>query len=185
MDELLDFLKNIDKSISTEAEKIKTFLESKHYQSNLFNQPNYFDINGDSPIPSQKEISGIYIFYIAKKVSIKNMSEFNDVYHATKIKKKKNQVSVDLDIGDVLYVGKSEDELISRINQHITFSGNEETYSLKLNSPDRIFLLDSYITIYYFELNSQYDEYKKIILPSVECYLHSCLKPKIGSAKTT
>ena len=185
MDELLDFLKNIDKSISTEAEKIKTFLESKQYQSNLFNQPTSFDIKGDDPISSQKEISGVYIFYISNKVGIKNISEFNDVHHATKIKKKRNQISVNLDIGDVLYVGKSEDELTARINQHITFSGNEETYSLKLNSPGRNFLLDRYITVYYFELNSQYDDYKKIILPTVERYLHSYLNPKIGSAKTT
>lgn len=185
MHKLLVFLKNIDKSISTEADKIKMFLESKQYQSNLFNQPMSFCIKGANPIPSQKDISGIYIFYIANKISIKNISEFNNVHHATKIKNKKNQVFVDLDIGDVLYVGKSEDELISRINQHITFSGDEETYSLKLNSKDRKFLLDSYITVCYFELNSQYDDYKKIILPSVESYLHSCLKPKIGSAKTT
>lgn len=187
MSKLINSLKTLNTHISQEAKEIQVFLEDrKHkYNSDVFIHIDSFRINDSAGIPKTKQdMSGVYIFRMIRDSEKFDMKQFNDVNNATQLKKD-SVLSMNFVCGDILYVGKSEGELVERINQHITFDGTEKTYALKLSSPNRCFLLNTCVEVIYFQLTSEYSNYQKAILPAVERYLHSLLKPKIGSAKTT
>lgn len=113
------------------------------------------------------------------------IKEFNDVNKATKLKHEKSEYFRTLSAGDTLYIGKSEDDLEKRINQHINLEEDSSTYSLKLSSANRKQLLSSKLRVVCFIMKPKYKNHIKILLPVVERYLHKELTPLVGSAKTS
>ena len=185
MNDIKALLDQIDKLSKHEVKSIVSALKGNAYHSNLFEKHDNITIESSKDLAILKaKASGIYIFTVTDAVDV-NVKDFNDVNKATQLKRKKHASTIRFEIGDTLYVGKNEDDLQDRINQHINLCENSSTYSLKLSSDKRKFLLENKLMVSCFTLKAEQETYKKILLPIIERHLHKELSPLVGSSKTS
>lgn len=179
--QLNQILKELDNLLSDEAKNINKYIkgEKKEYKSNIFDLiSNNINIQNQQN-PEKNSSPGIYIFKVANNTKLSY--EFNNVQYAAKIN---NNINSDLSISkdDFLYLGKAENSLCSRLDEHLT-KCKKKTYSLKLFDKNRQSLFNN-ISLYTFALKKEFQNYKKIILSTVESELHKLLRPIVGSSRT-
>ena len=177
MDNVLDKLKAL---LADEANNVYIYVNSNEskFTSDIFNLSlNNTTIN-ESKNPEISKLPGIYIFKMSENLecdkyfdSVKYGAKTNDNLENNTFKK-----------GDVLYLGKTEVSLESRLNEHLLSCGNK-TYSLRLFDDKRKYLFGNFV-LFTFELKKEYDKYKKIILSTIESELHDLLNPVVGSRRT-
>lgn len=186
MNDLKALLDQIDKLCKREVRAIASALKGNAYHSDLFEKHSDIVISSSEDLVTWGvKLGGLYIFIMKKSVVDVDIEDFNDVKKATKLKHKKGVSTISFEEGDTLYVGKSEDDLRDRINQHINLCEDSTTYSLKLSSDKRKFLLENKLMVSCFTLKAEHEKHKKILLPIIERYLHKELSPLVGSAKTS
>ena len=178
-------LDQIDKLSEKEVELIVSALNGSNYDGDLFKKiDNILIRSSDDLVTLKSKIGGLYVFTVTNTVYV-DIKDFNDVNKSTKLRHKKGLSTTCFKKGDTLYVGKSEDDLKDRITQHISLCEDSSTYSLKLSSEKRKFLLENGLMVSCFTIKTEYEKYKKIILPVIERYLHKELSPLVGSAKNS
>lgn len=186
MNDLKTLLEQIDKLGKCEVKSIASALKGSNYHSDLLEKCSDIKISPSKDLVMlEAKLGGLYIFTIKNTVADVDIIEFNDVEKATKLKRKKGVSTISFEEGNTLYVGKSEDDLRERINQHISLCEDSSTYSLKLSSEKRKFLLENKLMVSCFTIKTEYEKYKKIILPVIERYLHKELSPLVGSSKNS
>lgn len=182
MDEKLSKLfDDFEDMCEKEASKIFAFYKDNtgDFDSELF-ELKHNKIKIDCITNKNKEKkSGIYIFIVSSKFTI-NCDEFDSVTYAAKTndRLKKNTFIEN----DCFYLGKSESDILGRISEHLN-NETTKTYSLRLNSESREFVINK-IHLFTFVLKDDFIKYKKLLLPTIESYLHELLKPKVGSKRT-
>ncbi len=185
-----DYIKNslklLDELFGNESNKIDKCVKdpSYKYESKLFE----LTLNGhkidDKQNLESKKGPGIYIFMIDydsknnQLVSLTN--EFNKVKYGAKAKK--TFVNKKIENSTILYLGKDEENIFKRINEHL-YECSEPTYSLRIFDEKRKDLSDK-IIIYAFVLNDGFQKYKKTILSDIENRLHLLLNPIVGSRRS-
>ena len=178
-DNFFDLLTKINQMCATESEKIKNFYDGvdTNFQSELFelkdnkSKLNCLQVSGTEV--------GIYIFIVESNFCIDARS-FDSVKYAAQTN---DYLSIDgcLKRGDCFYLGKSESDILGRINEHIN-NKTTKTYSLRLNYEERIYTKE-HLRLYSFVLKDHFKKYKKLLLSVVESYLHESLHPKVGSKR--
>lgn len=185
MSDLKTLLDQIDNLSKQEVKLIASTLKGNAYHSDLFEKHDDIVVNSSGDwITLEANAGGLYIFTVNNSIEV-NIKDFNDVNKATQLKHKTGVSTIHFEKGDTLYVGKSEDDLQNRINQHIGLREDSCTYSLKLSSEKRKFLFKNNLSVSYFTIKAEYQKHKKILLPVIERYLHKELSPLVGSAKTS
>ena len=185
-----DYIKNslklLDELFGNESNKIDKCVKdpSYKYESKLFELTlNGHKIDDKQNLESKKD-PGIYIFMIDydnknnQLVSLTN--EFNKVKYGAKAKK--TFVNKKIENGTILYLGKDEDNILKRINEHL-YKCSHNTYTLRVFDEKRKDLSDK-IIIYAFVLNDGFQKYKKTILSDIENRLHLLLNPIVGSRRS-
>ena len=182
---LEDVLKSIDKFFDDEVDKIANNLNSiDEYPSEVFNGGVEKNVSASTQFKTTGP--GIYIFRMNNTVKNQN-SCFDKVSVAPKLNGKnhsKLRIKKDSDflVDQILYLGKSEESVLNRLNEHITYDGNHKTYALKLSDKNRFNVLGN-IDVFVFELKEEYREFAKTILSSIESRLHDNLDPRVGSKR--
>lgn len=180
-----DVMKSIDKFFDDESDEIANNLNSiDKYSSELFNGG--VEKNVSKSIQFKTTNPGIYIFRMNNTVKNQNGC-FDKVSAAPKLNGKnhsKLRIKKDSDFlaDQILYLGKSEESVFKRLNEHITYNENNKTYALKLSDENRSNVLGN-IDVFVFELKEEYIEFVKTILSSIESHLHDKLLPRVGSKK--
>lgn len=186
---LVDVFTLIDNIINNEARVISTYV----IKGTVINGNSIFESQGKCLIKSEKDFlslddnekhSGIYVFKVINEVEVNSAEgEFNDVVKPASLLKKSAIEKEVFSKDEILYVGKKEDDICTRVNEHINMSEDGTTSSLRLNAKSRRHLFGN-IEVYIFTLKKEYDSHKKIILTGVEHYLHELLKPLVGSKRS-
>ena len=170
-------LQKIESILIKEANKISCSIqENQGYHSNLL-ELSYMERVQKEMNTFKCENSGVYVFVVTKEVNVNN---FNDVEFAPKVKGTNLKA---FNKGDILYLGKSEDSLTTRLKEHIEGPTAEKTYALRLSHENRVHSIDS-LELYVFSLKKNYIQNKKIILLLLESYLHSMINPKVGTKRS-
>lgn len=182
-------VKTIADSIQTQNSK-KAYLQKITIKSELFSERIPFPVNQKTVVPNKCKKPGIYVFVIAPKAGkpIPIDESFNDTPDAPKLIKQnyydpKTFTYHDLKNGQILYLGKAEDDLQKRVNEHIYGPQYDSTSALKLSSKERKKLLNQLVCVC-FLLRDDLTSFVKIILPSIESRLHDILKPRVGSKRS-
>lgn len=172
-----DKIGEIKEYLKAESKKIVKCVKDGAKESELFDPSNYQlkETNeGYSCEYKGKKKAGIYVFY-SNEPEIEIPKDFDDVNYGAKLNEDNKNTK------QCLYVGKSYD-LKKRINEHL--SGEDKSpYSLKCGHSKRKELFKN-SKVYIFELKDEKVEYKELILPTIEGFLHNELKPRIGSPRT-
>lgn len=185
MNNLETLLDQMEKLSKHEVKSIASALKGNAYHSDLFEKHDDIVISSlEDLVTLEVKTGGLYIFTVNNPVDV-DIKHFNDVNKATKLKHKKGASTTHFEKGDILYVGKSEDDLQGRINQHVSLCEDSSTYSLNLSSEKRRFLLENELIVSCFTIKTDYKKHKTILLPVIERYLHKKLSPLVGSAKTS
>jgi len=177
-------LDSVDEYLESEAQQLVLVVtedEQQLKEDSLFTFVDCMKIeNMDSFVDENncKDCPGVYIFKLTENVQI---GTFNDTNYASQIKEEFVLSKQDFDKNEILYLGKSENDIATRINQHIK-NNTEKTYSLRLNDNDRKHLYGK-LKVYIFVLKKEYKKYNKVIVAGVEGYLHKSLKPVVGSKR--
>lgn len=172
-----DKIGEIKEYLEAESEKIVKCVKDGAKESELFVPDIYqlekIDKKGYSWEYKGKKKAGIYVFY-SNEPEIEIPKDFDDVNYGAKLNEDNKNTK------QCLYVGKSYD-LKKRINEHL--SGEDKSpYSLKCSHQKREQLFTN-STVYIFELKDEKVEYKELILPTIEGFLHKKLTPLIGSPR--
>ena len=169
-------LKTIYDKLKKEAQSIHDIVCVKE-QSNLELFENCITIGKVKNETSvNNENPGIYVFKIIEEQIIE---DFDSVEYGAKTN---YNFSGRFEEGKVLYLGKAEDSLKKRLEEHIKGPSSKNTYSLRLSNGTRNRLFGK-IALYIFELKKEYCDYKKIILSTVESQLHELCKPVVGTSR--
>ena len=183
---LLFLIDDVNKYIKNEAEAITKYIkeETPIPRNNIFSLLDAKDIkSNNSTFDNENKCSGVYVFKITNEVEVNNSEgDFNDVDYASPLKDEYLGDGLKFKVNDVLYIGKSEVDIIGRVKQHIN-NDTKKTYSLRLNSKYRCHLYEK-IRVYVFKLKDDYANYSKMIVAGVEGYLHEELNPKVGTKRT-
>lgn len=172
-----EYFQKIGSILTEDAKKISDAIQTKQkYDSNIL-ELSYMDRIPKEIDTLKCKNSGVYVFVATKEIKTKY---FNDVEYAPKIKDKS---LMSFNKGDILYLGKSEDSLTTRLKEHIEGPTAEKTYALRLSHENRVHSVDS-LELYVFSLKKNYMQNKKIILLLLESYLHSMLNPKVGTKRS-
>lgn len=174
---MLEELKTIDEECKIECDKIVECIHGAEYHSDVFDQPFVFDTLADRP---QKLWGrrGVYVFMIKKEVPLttEQVRTWNKIIGAGFT----NWRQGSLKEGDCLYVGSSTTSLFSRIRQHFIADG--EQAALRLSDPRRSVVLDS-VRVYAFPAKKIYNKHYRLLVTTVESFLHEALRPKAGGSK--
>ena len=180
----LDYvLKLVDDFLKKEADKLVNYIKNgtSINRASIFFADKPKSIDGDESVFKENidaNSSGVYVFVVTEPVTLKR-DEFNKVAYASPMKENFNGKFLG---NDTLYVGKSENEIYKRVNSHIV-NNVEKTYLLRLNDKYRKKLYKK-TKVYVFVLKEEYQKYAKMIVASVEGYLHKNLEPKVGTKRT-
>ena len=177
--EMINNFERIIELCENEADKMQNAIGKapSEYKSNIFSKCDTIqckEINNKSILAEQ---SGIYFFVITNNTSLPN--DFDGVKYGAKTNENFKEEA--LKEWDVFYLGKTEGSLDKRIKEHCVKSSTK-TYSLKLDDKRRE-RLKEFLKVYMFTLNKEYQEYAKLILSTVESFLHGKCNPKIGSSR--
>lgn len=165
----LEKLKSIYDAIKSDVDSISNSKNSASL--------NFFD-KGQVGVPPAAR-PGIYIFKTTKKTQL-NPRVFGSVKYAAKTNKNfPNDGQVEA--GKYAYVGKSEDSVKKRLEEHIE-QCPKTTYSLRLFDRKRK-SLKKCVSVEVYYLKDVYADYAKLILPAAEGALFDALKPFIGSKR--
>lgn len=116
MSDLKTLLDQVDKLSKQEVKLIVSTLNGTAYQSDLFEKLDDIVIASSEDLVTLKvKAGGLYIFSVNNPVDV-DIKNFNDVTKATKLKNKKGVSTTCFKKGDILYIGKSEDDLQEHIN---------------------------------------------------------------------
>lgn len=187
------------------TEPRKNSLNAQGYFENHFPYRNkectgYKDINNLGDNIYVNDVCGIYAFIIRKKdKSFLDNKELADAWCAHRTRNPNLKIpsyymnrfqnskvaatnNNNLNNSKMLYIGKSENNLISRVKQHLELE-NSSTYSLKLN----LFLkynpqYQVMVKLLYSETTTKIDA-SKTILHLVEKNLHKAFSPLIGTSR--
>lgn len=179
-------LKLLDELFGNESNKIDKCVKdpSYKYESKLFELTLNGCKIGDTQNPKPKDGPGIYIFMIdydnKNNQFVSLTDEFNKVKYGAKAKKA--FVNKKIENGTILYLGKDEENILKRINEHLDRC-SDKTYSLRIFDEKRKDLSDK-IIIYAFVLSDGFQKYKKTILSDIENRLHLLLNPIVGSRRS-
>ena len=161
--------------LEKEAEKIKNIiLNGTNASLDLFDIVNNNDKTCN--ISTIKNTCGIYVFMMINNTPVNN---FNYVNYGAKTNNNLN--GSNFSVNKCFYLGKSENSLVKRLNEHLIDSPST-TYSLKLDDINRQHVRGN-ISLYTFVLRNVYLNYKKIILSVVESFLHDSLTPMVGTIR--
>lgn len=172
-----EYMQKIGSILKEDAKKISgTIQEKLEYDSNIL-ELSYMDRIPKEMNTLKCEKSGVYVFVATKEISATN---FDNVEYAPKIRDEK---LINFNKGDILYLGKSESSLTTRLKEHIEGPTAKKTYALRLSHENRVHSIES-LELYVFSLKKNYMQNKKIILLLLESYLHSMLNPKVGTKRS-
>ena len=175
---VLKKLNTIKKCIEKEAKNIFNFFNGgkniEKFSSELFE----LDVYNNK---WDKKSAGIYVFQITKYTNYSNT--FNNVANGAKLNKKNHLLSnipIDSDFlkGQILYVGKDENDIKERIEQHFSNS-YKTTYSLRLTHKNRLFLCES-VKVFCFLVKNEFKDVSNLFLSVCEQQLHELLLPRVG-----
>lgn len=177
-------LDSVNEYLESEAQQLVLVVtedEQQLKEDSLFSLVDCMEIESmDSVVDKNncKDCPGVYVFKLTEDVQI---GAFNDTNYASQIKEEFVLSKQNFDKNEILYLGKSEKDIASRINQHINNS-TQKTYSLRLNDDNRKHLYGK-LKVYIFVLKEEYKNYNKVIVSGVEGYLHEKLNPVVGSKR--
>lgn len=173
--DVLTVLSNIDEMLGNESLLInkKVTNESLPYNSEIFD----FWISKEDEDYKKIGKPGIYVFKMKDECPL---NEFDSVEYAPKTNAELNGESFVKN--DILYLGKSESNLAKRLEEHIKGPSSKKTYALRLNDSKREHIIGNF-DLYCFILKDKFNRHSKLILSTVESYLHDNLKPKVGSKR--
>ena len=181
---IVHLMNTLDTCFCQDAQHIKMCLDNlQNFKGNFLKSPQIFQhpIEVKSSGEENDKICGVYLFRIRNSTPVNNDT---DGFDATKYAPRlRNGEIRQFEKGCILYIGKSETDLINRINQHYV-NATKNTYSLRLDDIHRRHLLKNVETIY-FELKPQYIQHKKVILTCIERYMHDHIDAYVGSKKNT
>lgn len=175
--ELQSVLDSIDVFFKEEVDNIKR--NFNNYNGTLFDVSCHM-VDGNKV--QVNNVPGIYVFRVKTKSGIK-VGSFNETSYAPKLNQKNhNKLNIkkksDFLNSQILYLGKSEDNICARLSEHIEGPG-KTTYALRLNDQNRSNLIGN-LEVLVLELKKQYRPYSKTILSSIESMLHDELYPRVG-----
>lgn len=148
------------------------------FDGKQFNVSKIYMIGGNRP--------GLYIFRINSQMPIQ-VNKFDAVDNAPKLNQKNHRIlgikkSDDFKNLEILYLGKSEENVYKRLIEHISNPKSKSTYALRLGHQNRN-MLNGKLDLFVFELKEEYREFAKTILSSIESRLHDKLYPRVGSKR--
>ena len=186
--DLLTVLESIDKYFELQAKNLSRLVTD----GEALPKDSLFEFDSCVPIESceeqfefqdGKKHPGVYVFQITSLVTINpSKGKFNSpVSNAARLKAKYAKRKY-FDVHDIVYLGKDETNVVTRINQHVAPGNNTTTSSLRLNDPNRRHLYGK-LQVYVFVLKGEYKKYAKTIVSSVERHLHNQLNPMVGTIR--
>lgn len=176
---LIKRLNNINEKLLKEAELIKQIVVGNQNDVSLKLFEKYTRFEKVKKEPNlETDGPGIYVFRISTNKSIPVLN-FDTVQYGAKTN---IHCGSSFENENILYLGKTEESLESRLKEHISNPGGRKTYSLRLSDPARCHLL-GHIDLYIFRLKNEYFAYKKIILSTIESRLHDICEPVVGTSR--
>ncbi|WP_133257447.1 hypothetical protein [Brevibacillus sp. Leaf182] len=127
---------------------------------------------------NEKEFSTSWLNHRQKNADMKIPAYYEERFNISKVASSNHQK---FGYSKMLYIGKHESDLKSRLSQHISYS-SKTTYSLHLD----LFLQNNpNYKIYYTVLYSTAEKAKdlKVILPLLEKALHRQFNPLVGTSR--
>ena len=165
----LEKLKSIYDAIKSDVDSISNSKNSASL--------NFFDKGQVGVHPVDRP--GLYIFKITQSIQL-NSQVFDSVKHAAKTNKNLPDDG-QVEAGKYAYVGKSENSIKKRLEEHLK-QCSKKTYSLRLFNRKRKSLKKCVSAEVYY-LKDVYAHYAKLILTAAEGGLFDMLKPVIGSKR--
>lgn len=177
-------LLSIDDFFDKETTNIVNNLNSlESYSSDIFDGKQF-----NVSIISMNKVNkpGLYIFRINSQTPIQ-VNGFDSVKNAPKLNQKNHEIlgiqkSDAFKNQDILYLGKSEENVSKRLSEHISNPTSKSTYALRLGHQNRN-MLNGKFEVIVFELKEKYKKFAKTILSSIESRLHDKLNPRVGSKR--
>lgn len=121
------------------------------------------------------------MFKILSKVRI-NKKRLDNVKHAARVNDDIVKHSKYFIKDKVLYLGKSESDVLKRVRTHVKSGKKGITASLRISHPNRQHLF-GHISEQMFFLKNEYHEYTAEILGIIERKLHDSFCPYVGSRR--
>ncbi len=186
----------LNTQIQVEKQKlVDYFLRHTDYSSDLFTMHGSFSANLsiDQIIEKTAKLRGrrgVYFFVANQDFEISNQQVFawnNEENDApiTTTDQNSNPCGTNVSTGDIFYLGSSaakKRSLLVRLREHCNHAENKS--SLKLRNAHRDWVRQ-YLDVFYFATDKSYSiDENRIILPSLERYLHSSLSPIVGGKQT-
>lgn len=178
-------MEKLTNCLQKEAEIIEAFIRTNSskeidYRSDLFTLVTIESYSNKEVEDKAPKKAGIYIFVVEEQIDF-NKDTFNSVSYGAKSNKNYDNLKT-VQKGCIFYLGKNEKSLSQRLKEHLENDGKGKTYSLKLSTSEREYIIDK-LKVHLFVLNDDYKDFAKIILSYIESELHDLLKPIVGSKR--
>lgn len=139
-------------------------------------------------LKTTKNNGGIYLFEFKEGTSPKTKQNINKLFSMKKLSEtEKGEKSLsetnNVENTQYLYIGKNNENILSRIKQHLEITNSNKTYAMNLGLFKNEEIRDHLeLIIYFLEETADYPE--KFILSLLKKELHEKYEPMIGGSRT-
>lgn len=139
-------------------------------------------------LKTTKNNGGIYLFEFKEGTSPKTKQNINKLFSMKKLSEtEKGEKSLsetnNVENTQYLYIGKNNENILSRIKQHLEITNSNKTYAMNLGLFKNEEIRDHLeLIIYFLEETADYPE--KFILSLLKKELHEKYDPMIGGSRT-